>query len=81
MSRVGARVERSEDNIEAVLATGEEAALLEVAPGSPLVLIRGTAFSADNEPVRYTEALYPGGRWQFHLQVTRSADLRPEMKG
>lgn len=80
MARVGARVERSEDTVEAVLATGEEAALLAVREGSPLVLIRGTAYSANNEPIRYTEALYPGSRWQFSLQVDRAADLRPEFK-
>ena len=80
MSRVGARVERSEDSVEAVLATGEEAKLLSVPEGSPLVLIHGTAYSSGNEPVRYTEALYPGGRWQFSLQATRDADLRPRLK-
>ena len=80
MSSIGARVERSDDTVEAVLATGEEAQLLSVPEGSPLVLIRGTAYSAGNEPIRYTEALYPGSRWQFSLQVTREADLRPELK-
>jgi GntR family transcriptional regulator len=80
MSGIGARVERSEDSVEAVLATGEEARLLAVTEGSPLVLIRGTAYSAGNEPIRYTEALYPGARWRFGLQVTRDADLRPEFR-
>ena len=80
MSSIGARVERSEDRVEAVLATAPEAELLAVPTGSPLVLIRGTAYSAGNEPIRYTEALYPGGRWQFSLEVTRGADLRPELK-
>jgi GntR family transcriptional regulator len=80
MSRIGARVERSEDKVEAVSATGEEARLLTVAEGSPLVLIRGTAYSAGNEPIRYTEALYPGARWQFSLQVSGEADLRPQLK-
>ena len=80
MSRVGARVDHSEDTMEAVLATGEEARLLNVSVGSPLVLIRGTASSAGNEPVRYTEALYPGGRWQFSLQISGDADLRPQLK-
>jgi GntR family transcriptional regulator len=80
MSSIGARVERSEDSVEAVLATGEEAELLSVPEGAPLVLIRGTAYSAGNEPIRYTEALYPGARWRFALQATRGADLRPEPK-
>ena len=80
LSSVGARVERSEDSVEAVLATGEEAKLLKVPEGSPLVLISGVAYSSNNDPIRYTEALYPGARWRFSLQVTREADLRPELK-
>lgn len=80
MARVGVRVERSDDSVEAVLATGEEARLLDVPEGSPLVLIRGTAYSAGNEPVRYTEAIYPGGRWQFSLEVSGDQDLRPQLK-
>ena len=80
LSGVGARVERSDDTVEAVLATGEEAQLLAVPQGSALVFIRGIAYSANNEPIRYSEALYPGARWQFRLEVSREADLRPELK-
>jgi GntR family transcriptional regulator len=81
MAAVGARVERSEDQVEAVLATGEDARLLGLQPGAPLVFVHGVAFSSSNEPVRYTEALYPGDRWTFRVETTRSADLRPELKG
>jgi GntR family transcriptional regulator len=80
MASVGARVERSEDTVEAVLATGDEAELLHVSQGAPLVFIRGTAYAATNEPVRFTEALYPGERWRFRLDTTRQKDLRPELK-
>ncbi len=80
MASIGARVERSEDRVEAVLATGEEATLLGLPSGSPLVFIRGVAFSAANEPVRYSEALYPGHAWTFRVDNTREADLRPEFR-
>lgn len=80
MASIGARVERSEDTVEAVPATGEDAATLGVKLGSPLISIRGTAFTTANEPVRYSEALYPGARWRFGLDVTQQADLRPELK-
>jgi GntR family transcriptional regulator len=80
MGAVGARVERSEDRVEAVLATGEEAELLRLRPGAPLVFIRGVAYSSANEPVRYSEALYPGERWTFRVDNTREADLRPEFR-
>lgn len=80
MSSIGARVERSEDRVEAVVATGEDAELLHLEAGAPLVFIHGVAYSAANEPVRYTEALYPGDRWTFTVETTRQADLRPELK-
>lgn len=80
MGAVGARVERSEDTLEAVLATGEEAALLRVPNGAPLILIRGTAFTSANERVRYSEGLYPGAKWRLGMDIGRDADLRPELK-
>jgi GntR family transcriptional regulator len=80
MASIGARVERSEDRMEAVVATGEEAQLLQLAPGAPLFFIHGVAYSAANEPVRYSESLYPGERWTFSMEITREADLRPELK-
>jgi GntR family transcriptional regulator len=80
MSAVGARVERAVDHVEAVLATGEEAQLLRLPVGAPLVFVHGVAYSAANEPVRYTEALYPGDRWKFSMDATRDAELRPELK-
>lgn len=80
MAAVGARVERSEDTVEAVLATGEEASLLRVPNGAPLILIRGTAYTAANEPVRYSEGLYPGARWRLSMDIDRDADMRPELK-
>jgi GntR family transcriptional regulator len=80
MGAIGARVERSEDRVEAVAATGEDASLLGVRGGAPLIFIRGTAFSGTGEPVRYSEALYPGDRWTFHVDNTREVDLRPEFR-
>jgi GntR family transcriptional regulator len=80
MATVGARVERSEDYVEAVAATGEDAKLLGLPLGTPLVFIHGVAFSATGEPVRYSEALYPGNRWTFRVENTREADLRPQFR-
>jgi GntR family transcriptional regulator len=80
LASLGARVERAADTVEAVAASREDGQLLLVPAGSPLIFIRGTAFSGSDEPVRYSEALYPGDRWRFGLDTTRKADLRPELK-
>lgn len=81
MSGVGARIESTRDTIEAVIARGDEARVLGVSVGSPLILIQGVAYSATLEPLRYTESIYRGDRWRFMLDTTRpAADFRPERK-
>jgi GntR family transcriptional regulator len=80
MANLGARVEQARDSLEAVLATGEEARLLGVQPGAPLVRIQGIGYSGTMEPLRYTEALYRGDRFRFGVDTTRPADLRVELK-
>lgn len=80
MASVGPKVDWSRDSIEAVIR-GDEARLLAVPVGLPLILIRGVAFSSAMDPVRYTEALYRGDRWRFLLDTSRPArDFRPEPK-
>jgi GntR family transcriptional regulator len=90
MVGLGARIDRARDTLEAVLATKEDARILQVPVGAPLVFIRGVAYSAALEPLRYTEALYRGDRFRFgvdttrvdttRVDTTRSADLRMEVK-
>ncbi len=81
MGSVGARVAEARDSIEAVLATGEDARLLGVHSGSPLILISGVAYSSSLAPMRYTEALYRGDRFRFTVDSTRPPDLRIELRG
>jgi GntR family transcriptional regulator len=80
MASLGAEVEEARDTIEAVLARGDDARLLGVASGSPLVRILGLAYSSSLEPLRYTEALYRGDRFRFGVDTTRPPDLRIELK-
>lgn len=75
MAGVGARVARSQDTAEAVPATGEEARLLGISPGAPLIRVEGVAFSADRQPLRYTEALYRGDRFRFSIDTTNADNL------
>ena len=81
MASVGARVESARDTIEGVIARGDEARVLGVPVGSPLILIEGVAYSSTLVPLRYSEALYRGDRWRFFLDTSRPAvDFRPERK-
>ena len=80
MEAIGARVAETHDTVEAVTATGDEAQLLAVRSGSPLVLIRGVAYSAAEQPVRYTDALYRGDRFRFIVDRSGPPDLRLQLK-
>lgn len=79
MANVGARVEHSVDTVEAVLASPDEAAVLGIEAGAPLLMIEGVAFGA-GAPVRYTKALYRGDRFRFSVDTSQPADLRVEVK-
>jgi GntR family transcriptional regulator len=77
---VGARVSSTNDTIEAVAASPDDARLLQVPPGTPLVFINGVAYSQDREPLRHSEGLYRGSRFRFRVDTTGEQDLRMEAK-
>ena len=73
----------SRDYLEAVAATREEAALLQISPGDPIQLVTGVAVADDGRPVLATRAAYRADRFRFAVgagagdvpfEVTRSAD-------
>jgi GntR family transcriptional regulator len=80
MLSAGARVAHSRDTVEAVVAAAEEARLLGVSIGAPLIRIEGVAFSSSGEPLRYTEAIYRGDRFRFTIDTAEPADLKVELK-
>ncbi|MGN6388553.1 MAG: GntR family transcriptional regulator, partial [Burkholderiaceae bacterium] len=49
----GLNVIRIEERLRAALATPEQATLLQLAPGAPLLEIRRIAFSYNNQPVEW----------------------------
>jgi hypothetical protein len=46
--------------------------------GDPLVLIEGVAHSGTGQPLRYTTALYRGGRFRFIVDTTKPAQIAVE---
>jgi GntR family transcriptional regulator len=69
----GMQVAYTRDSVEAGLATGETASLLEIAPGSPVLRIEGVAYSENGHPTRLTRAIYRGDMFKFVMKNT--ADL------
>jgi GntR family transcriptional regulator len=67
LEQLGAKVATVEDTLEAVRADLENAHLLHVGEGTPLIHITGTAYGQDLRPIRYSEAYYRGDRFKFRV--------------
>jgi GntR family transcriptional regulator len=65
----GIVIARGQRTMEAVAANQREAALLEIDPGSPLMLIDSVSFEADGAPIEYYHALHRGDRSRFVAEV------------
>lgn len=61
----------AEETLEVTLATPEEARLLEIAPGAPLLLNQRLLFSQERKPVEFVKILYRGDRYQYYLRLVR----------
>ena len=58
-----------EDSIEAVRATQAECSLLQCTHDTPLILIEGTSYLTDAEPLEYSCTLWAGDSVRFHLPL------------
>jgi GntR family transcriptional regulator len=61
----GRRIAAVEDTVETVLATPDDAELLEVATGQPLLLVHRTARDETGRVVEWTRSVYRGDRFRF----------------
>jgi GntR family transcriptional regulator len=57
--------------IEAVLANEQEATLLGIERGAPLLLLDSVSFSENGEPIEYYHALHRGDRSRFEVELVR----------
>ena len=66
----GVRLARVEDLVETVLADPDEAALLSVDVGLPMLLIHRTGWDVDARPVEFTRTIFRGDRFSFIARST-----------
>ena len=66
----GVRLARVEDLVETVLADPDEAALLSVDVGLPMLLIHRTGWDVDDRPVEFTRTIFRGDRFSFIARST-----------
>jgi len=67
--------------LEAVAATEEEAKLLEIDEGDPIILLRSISYLKDGRPIEYFKARHRGDRSRFEVELVRpgqAEELSPE---
>jgi GntR family transcriptional regulator len=65
--------------IEAISASGPEAALLEVESGAPLLILESISYAEGDLPIEYYHALHRGDRSRFEVELVRSRDQNQEI--
>ena len=68
-SEYGIKIFRGKKHIEAVLANEEEAKLLEIDEGDPLIKLDSVSFTETGQVVEYYQALHRGDRSQFEVEL------------
>jgi GntR family transcriptional regulator len=61
----------ADETLEVTLATPEEADLLEIPNGAPLLLNERLLFAQNRTPVEFVKILYRGDRYQYYVRLTR----------
>jgi GntR family transcriptional regulator len=72
--RYGLAIARGERRLEAVAADSREARLLDVALGSPLLLLDSVAYAADDRPFEHSVALQRGDRTTVEVEFLATPD-------
>ena len=75
--KYGITIHAGTRTIEAVLADGEVSRQLEVATGSPLLLLRSAGRDADGRPVEWFDAWHRADRTRFELAITPETPVVP----
>ncbi len=67
----GLTLSKSEETIEAVAANESQAQLLQVAIGSPLLLVEGIVYTDQAVPIEYHKMFNRGDRYKYTIQAVR----------
>ena len=70
--RYGIKMEVTDEVVEVGKATAKEAALLKIAPGSPVFLFTRTCYGENGRPLEYVRSTYRGDRYKIVQRLTRA---------
>jgi GntR family transcriptional regulator len=62
----------ADETLEVTLATPREAALLQVPPGSPMLLSERTTYSQHRRVIEFVKILYRGDRYRYYAKLTKT---------
>jgi GntR family transcriptional regulator len=71
LDQQGARPVRALQRLRAAIATPEDAGLLDLAVGAPLLVVERRCFTRDNQNVELTETRYCGARYDFVAELRK----------
>jgi GntR family transcriptional regulator len=69
MSEIGHRPARALQRLRAAIANEEDAKLLDLEPGAPLLLAERRCFDGQGTPVEFTQTRYCGERYDFVVEL------------
>lgn len=61
----------ADETLEVALATPREASLLQIKPGSPLLMSERTTYSQNRRVIEFVKILYRGDRYRYYAKLTR----------
>jgi GntR family transcriptional regulator len=70
----GVQLTRAEQSIEARRANQEEARLLDVALGDPILDMTRVTYSVSGQPVEYAKSAYCGTRYKFQAVLRHNGE-------
>ncbi len=71
---------RSERVVEPVIARDYEVEMLQVQPGSSLLLVEGTTYLVEDRPIEYVKMIYRSDRFQFTINGLRRPAFSPSLE-
>jgi GntR family transcriptional regulator len=74
LASAGHRVERAVERLEPIVAGADEARLLDVPLGAPLMLVERTSFDRDDIAVEHAVGTFRGDRTSFVVEVSGAPD-------
>ena len=70
-AKYGIPLMEADQELEAGLASSEEAQLLKISVGRPVLFTRRTTYTERNEPIEYAKAVYCGNKYTFYTHLKR----------